>query len=125
MMDLDKKNWTFSALGSWMEVSALANSKNHKITNIYHLFICLWENSNTPFQEFIQSKGLSIKQKHFTLLLTNLRKRIQICFFLRKWNLWWKRKYKTALIMRHCSPLNMKFIYWNRAFSLGRSSKLR
>ena len=63
MMDLDKKNWTFSALESWTGVSNLARSKNHKITNIYHLFISLWENSNAPFLEFIENRGLSIKNK--------------------------------------------------------------
>ena len=81
MMDLDKKNWTFSALGSWMEVSALANSKNHKITNIYHLFICLWENSNTPFQEFIQSKGLSIKTKTLHTIVDKFAKKNPDMFF--------------------------------------------
>jgi ATP-dependent Clp protease ATP-binding subunit ClpA len=63
MMDLDKKNWTFSALESWLAVTKIAASKNHKITNIYHLFISLWEHSNAPFLEFIENRGLSIKNK--------------------------------------------------------------
>ena len=63
MMDLDKKNWTFSALESWLAVNKIAASKNHKITNIYHLFISLWEHSNAPFLEFIENRGLSIKNK--------------------------------------------------------------
>jgi ATP-dependent Clp protease ATP-binding subunit ClpA len=62
-MDLDKKNWTFSALESWLAVNKIAASKNHKITNIYHLFISLWEHSNAPFLEFIENRGLSIKNK--------------------------------------------------------------
>lgn len=62
-MDLDKKNWTFSALESWLAVNKIATSKNHKITNIYHLFISLWEHSNAPFLEFIENRGLSIKNK--------------------------------------------------------------
>ncbi len=63
MMDLDKKNWTFSALESWLAVNKIATSKNHKITNIYHLFISLWEHSNAPFLEFMENRGLSIKNK--------------------------------------------------------------
>ena len=62
-MDLDKKNWTFSALESWLGVNKIATCKNHKITNIYHLFISLWERSNAPFLEFIENRGLSIKAK--------------------------------------------------------------
>lgn len=62
-MELDKENWTFSALESWRGVSKIALAKNHKITNIYHLFISLWESSNSNFLEFIDSQGLAIKAK--------------------------------------------------------------
>jgi ATP-dependent Clp protease ATP-binding subunit ClpA len=63
MMELGQQNWTFSALESWGGVSNIALAKNHKITNIYHLFISLWERSSFKFLEFIDNKGLSIKAK--------------------------------------------------------------
>ncbi len=81
MMDLDKKNWTFSALESWMYVSKLAQSKNHKMTNIYHLFISLWEHSNKPFLEFIESKGLSIKPKTVHAIVDKYAKKNPDMFF--------------------------------------------
>lgn len=80
-MDLDKKNWTFSALESWTGVSNLARSKNHKITNIYHLFISLWENSNAPFLEFIESRGLSIKNKTVHAVVDKFAKKNPDMFF--------------------------------------------
>jgi ATP-dependent Clp protease ATP-binding subunit ClpA len=67
MMDLDKKNWTFRALESWQQVTKFAASKNHKMTNIYHLFVCLWENSNESFIEFLNSKGIEISDKVISL----------------------------------------------------------
>ena len=81
MMDLDKKNWTFSALESWMHVTKLAESKNHKITNIYHLLISLWEHSNTPFLEFIESKGFSIKPKTLHTIVEKFAKKNPDMFF--------------------------------------------
>jgi len=63
MMELDQQNWTFSALESWLEVSKIARSKNHKITNIYHLFVSLWERSSSNFLEFIDNRGLAIKPR--------------------------------------------------------------
>lgn len=63
MMKLDQQNWTFSALESWLEVSKIARSKNHKITNIYHLFVSLWERSSSNFLEFIDNRGLAIKPR--------------------------------------------------------------
>ncbi len=81
MMDLDKKNWTFSALESWMYVSKLAQSKNHKMTNIYHLFISLWEHSNKPFLEFIENRGLSIKPKTVHTIVDKFAKKNPDLFF--------------------------------------------
>lgn len=81
MMDLDKKNWTYSALESWTAVSSLAQSKNHKITNIYHLLISLWEHSNTPFIEFIANNGLSIKSKTIHTIVDKFAKKNPDMFF--------------------------------------------
>jgi ATP-dependent Clp protease ATP-binding subunit ClpA len=80
-MDLDKKNWTYSALESWTAVNSIAQSKNHKITNIYHLLISLWDHSNTPFIEFIENKGLSIKTKTIHTIVDKFAKKNPDMFF--------------------------------------------
>ena len=75
MMKLDQQNWTFSALESWLEVSKIALSKNHKITNIYHLFISLWERSSSNFLEFIDSRGLAIKTRTIHAIVDKFAKK--------------------------------------------------
>lgn len=75
MMKLDQQNWTFSALESWLEVSKIARSKNHKITNIYHLFISLWERSSSNFLEFIDNKGLAIKARTIHAIVDKFAKK--------------------------------------------------
>lgn len=74
-MEPDKTNWTFSALESWIGVNKIARSKNHRITNVYHLFISLWERSNAPFLEFIENRGLSIKPKTIHALVDKYAKK--------------------------------------------------
>ena len=75
MMKLDQQNWTFSALESWLEVSKIARSKNHKITNIYHLFISLWERSSSNFLEFIDNRGLAIKARTIHAIVDKFAKK--------------------------------------------------
>jgi hypothetical protein len=75
MMELDQQNWTFSALESWLEVSQIARSKNHKITNIYHLFVSLWERSSSNFLEFIDNRGLSIKPRTIHAIVDKFAKK--------------------------------------------------
>lgn len=75
MMELDQQNWTFSALESWLEVSKIARSKNHKITNIYHLFVSLWERSSSNFLEFIDSRGLAIKPRTIHAIIDKFAKK--------------------------------------------------
>lgn len=74
-MELDQQNWTFSALESWLEVSKIARSKNHKITNIYHLFVSLWERSSSNFLEFIDSRGLAIKPRTIHAIIDKFAKK--------------------------------------------------
>ena len=75
MMELDQQNWTFSALESWLEVSKIARSKNHKITNIYHLFVSLWERSSSNFLEFIDNRGLAIKPRTIHAIVDKFAKK--------------------------------------------------
>jgi ATP-dependent Clp protease ATP-binding subunit ClpA len=75
MMELDRQNWTFSALESWLDVSKIARSKNHKITNIYHLFVCLWERSSSNFLEFIDGRGLAIKPRTIDAIVDKFAKK--------------------------------------------------
>jgi ATP-dependent Clp protease ATP-binding subunit ClpA len=60
MMDIGNKNWTPRVMAAWSQVGDLAISKQHSISNTYHLFLSLWNNSNTPFITFLQEKGLKI-----------------------------------------------------------------
>jgi ATP-dependent Clp protease ATP-binding subunit ClpA len=63
MMDIGNKNWTPRVIAAWSEVGALATSKQHLISNTYHLFVSLWNNSNASFINFLQEKGLKIDAK--------------------------------------------------------------
>lgn len=74
-MDLNKKNWTFSALEAWNSVHKIALLKSHGITNIYHLFISLWEHGNAPFFEFMENSGMSIKTKTVHSLVDKFAKK--------------------------------------------------
>jgi ATP-dependent Clp protease ATP-binding subunit ClpA len=75
MMDIDNKNWTARVVTSWSEVGEIARSKQHKITNIYHLFLSLWNNSNSSFVQFLESSGISLKPKVIDHLIDKFAKK--------------------------------------------------
>jgi ATP-dependent Clp protease ATP-binding subunit ClpA len=81
MMDIDKKNWTSKALQSWLDVTKLAETKGHKITNIYHLFVCLWNNHNETFLHFLNKKGISLSIEEADNILSKFVKKHPHLFF--------------------------------------------
>ena len=74
-MDINQKNWTSKALKSWQEVSQFAESNGHKITNIYHLFSCLWGNHNKPFLQFLDQKGVSLSPEEVASMVLRFAKK--------------------------------------------------
>jgi ATP-dependent Clp protease ATP-binding subunit ClpA len=81
MMDIDNKNWTPKVLAAWREVGEVAKSKGHRITNIYHLLLCLWNNSNSSFEMFLENSGISLRPKNINELLDKLAKKKAHLFF--------------------------------------------
>jgi ATP-dependent Clp protease ATP-binding subunit ClpA len=75
MMDIHNKNWTPKVLTAWAEVSEIARSKRHNITNTYHLFLSLWNNSNSSFLSFLEGCGVSLKPKTINELVDKFAKK--------------------------------------------------
>jgi len=81
MMDIDNQNWTPKVRTSWAEVGEIAISKGHRITNTYHLFISLWNNSNSSFVSFLENSGISLKSKTVNELVDKFSQKRPDLFF--------------------------------------------
>lgn len=81
MMDIDSKNWTPKVITAWSEVGDIARSKGHSITNIYHLFHSLWNNSNSSFTTFLENSGFSLSPKRVGEIVDKFAKKRPELFF--------------------------------------------
>lgn len=69
MMDVDNNNWTPRARDSWEGALDIANSKEHTILNITHLFCSLWNHTNPSFISFLSERGVKLSPKRVSLLI--------------------------------------------------------